>query len=57
MTVNPQDCTCSAVIDTAGCLWPILHKDMREMTEINKYRSVPVGVLMSNDLKLGKARG
>ena len=24
---------------------------MREMTEINKYRSVPVGVLMSNDLK------
>ena len=50
-TVNPKDCQCHAVSNSALCLWPILHKDLREITESKKYRSVPVGVLMTNDLQ------
>ena len=49
-TVNPTLCQCSKDINTDMCLWPLLHKDYREVAASSTYRGVTIGNLMSDEL-------
>ena len=49
-TVDPLLCHCHQVTDSDKCLWPLLHKDLREVETKSTYRGVTVGNLMANEL-------
>ena len=49
-TVNPNLCPCSKDISSEKCLWPLLHKDYREIAATSTYKGVTIGKLMSNEL-------
>ena len=49
-TVDPKDCPCDQNISSPKCLWPVLHKDLREIADNSTYRGVTIGNLMANEL-------
>ena len=49
-TVDPKDCPCALNVDSVKCLWPLLHKDLREISVKSTFRGVTIGNLMSNEL-------
>ena len=48
--IDPKNCECPHN-DPKLCMWPVLHKDLREMEAKSTYRSVPLTTLITNELK------
>ena len=49
-TVDPKDCPCDKSANSPNCLWPLLHKDLKEISEKSTYRGVTIGNLMDSEL-------
>lgn len=49
-TIELESCRCPSS-DPEVCLWPVLHKDLRELEDKSSYRSVPLTTLMGNELR------
>ena len=49
-TVDPKLCPCDQNVNSDKCLWPLLHKDLREVATKLTYRGVTIGNLMANEL-------
>lgn len=49
-TIELESCRCPNA-DPNICLWPVLHKDLRELENKSTYRGVPLTTLMGNELR------
>ena len=50
-SVNPENCHCNHQHPDKGlCLWPLLHKDLKEVASMSTYRGVTIGNFVANEL-------
>ena len=49
-SVDPKDCPCDKTANSPRCLWPLLHKDLKEIFDRSTYRGVTIGNLMDSEL-------
>ena len=55
-TVDLEDCPCSKDRASVECHWPLLHKDVREISVKSTYRGVTITSLMSDELSTRAGR-